>query len=61
MNGLAGYDASVNPQIDHMFQTAAMRFGHTLVLSGKIMVFQRPRIFWMRWDNTTLKSDLGIT
>lgn len=29
-----GYDASVNPQIDQLFQVAAMRFGHTLVPSG---------------------------
>uniref|UniRef100_A0A6A7G5H1 NAD(P)H oxidase (H2O2-forming) n=2 Tax=Hirondellea gigas TaxID=1518452 RepID=A0A6A7G5H1_9CRUS len=29
-----GYKVTVNPQISHVFQSAAMRFGHTLVTSG---------------------------
>ncbi|XP_076057532.1 dual oxidase 2-like [Oratosquilla oratoria] len=29
-----GYDVAVDPQISHVFQSAAMRFGHTLVPSG---------------------------
>ncbi|KAK4315140.1 hypothetical protein Pmani_013613 [Petrolisthes manimaculis] len=29
-----GYKATVDPQVSHVFQTAAMRFGHTLVTSG---------------------------
>ncbi|CAB3380635.1 Hypothetical predicted protein [Cloeon dipterum] len=31
------YDPSVDPQIDHFFQTSAMRFGHTLVVPGVYM------------------------
>lgn len=29
-----GYKPAVDPQISHAFQSAAMRFGHTLVTSG---------------------------
>lgn len=29
-----GYNAAVDPQVDQLFQVAAMRFGHTLVPSG---------------------------
>ena len=30
----AGYNPSINPQIAHIFQSAAMRFGHTMVTPG---------------------------
>ncbi|XP_047739665.1 LOW QUALITY PROTEIN: dual oxidase 2 [Hyalella azteca] len=30
----AGYRPTVDPQVSHVFQSAAMRFGHTLVTSG---------------------------
>jgi len=30
----AGYDQNVQPQIAHVFQSAAMRFGHTMVPPG---------------------------
>ncbi|XP_064081195.1 dual oxidase 2-like isoform X2 [Macrobrachium nipponense] len=29
-----GYNPTINPQVSHVFQSAAMRFGHTLVTSG---------------------------
>ncbi|XP_066960375.1 dual oxidase 2-like [Macrobrachium rosenbergii] len=29
-----GYNPNINPQVSHVFQSAAMRFGHTLVTSG---------------------------
>ena len=29
-----GYNPSINPQIAHIFQSAAMRFGHTMVTPG---------------------------
>ncbi|KAK7065449.1 hypothetical protein SK128_006644 [Halocaridina rubra] len=29
-----GYKPSIDPQVSHVFQSAAMRFGHTLVTSG---------------------------
>nr|XP_053641293.1 dual oxidase-like [Cherax quadricarinatus] len=29
-----GYKATTDPQVSHIFQSAAMRFGHTLVTSG---------------------------
>ena len=35
-----GYDPEVNPGLSHLFQTSAMRFGHTLVPPG---VYRRDR------------------
>jgi len=29
-----GYNPAINPQIAHIFQSAAMRFGHTMVTPG---------------------------
>jgi len=29
-----GYNPSINPQIAHIFQSAAMRWGHTVVTPG---------------------------
>ena len=31
---LMGYNPAINPQIAHIFQSAAMRFGHTMVTPG---------------------------
>lgn len=30
----SGYNPAINPQITHIFQSAAMRFGHTMVTPG---------------------------
>lgn len=30
----AGYDGTIDPRVSHVFQSAAMRFGHTLVTTG---------------------------
>ena len=32
--GRSGYNPAINPQIAHVFQSAAMRFGHTMVTPG---------------------------
>lgn len=32
--GRSGYNPAMNPQIAHIFQSAAMRFGHTMVTPG---------------------------
>ena len=32
--GRTGYNPAINPQIAHIFQSAAMRFGHTMVTPG---------------------------
>lgn len=32
--GRTGYNPSINPQVAHIFQSAAMRFGHTMVTPG---------------------------
>ena len=32
--GSTGYNPAINPQIAHIFQSAAMRFGHTMVTPG---------------------------
>ena len=36
-----GYNPAINPQIAHIFQSAAMRFGHTMVTPG---VWRRSRV-----------------
>ena len=33
-HGRTGYNPAINPQIAHIFQSAAMRFGHTMVTPG---------------------------
>ncbi len=30
----SGYNPAINPQVAHVFQSAAMRFGHTMVTPG---------------------------
>lgn len=30
----SGYNPAINPQVSHIFQSAAMRFGHTIVTPG---------------------------
>ncbi len=32
--GRSGYNPAINPQVAHIFQSAAMRFGHTVVTPG---------------------------
>ena len=32
--GRSGYNPAINPQVAHVFQSAAMRFGHTMVTPG---------------------------
>ena len=32
--GRTGYNPAINPQVAHIFQSAAMRFGHTMVTPG---------------------------
>ena len=32
--GVTGYNPGINPQVAHIFQSAAMRFGHTMVTPG---------------------------
>ena len=32
--GRSGYNPAINPQVAHVFQSAAMRFGHTIVTPG---------------------------
>ena len=32
--GRSGYNPAINPQVAHIFQSAAMRFGHTIVTPG---------------------------
>jgi dual oxidase len=32
--GRSGYNPSINPQVSSIFQSAAMRFGHTMVTPG---------------------------
>ena len=32
--GRSGYNPGLNPQVAHVFQSAAMRFGHTIVTPG---------------------------
>ena len=37
----SGYNPAINPQIAHIFQSAAMRFGHTMVTPG---IWRRQRV-----------------
>ena len=39
--GNSGYNPSINPQVAHIFQSAAMRFGHTIVTPG---IWRRERV-----------------
>ena len=32
--GRSGYNQAINPQVPHIFQSAAMRWGHTMVTPG---------------------------
>ena len=32
--GRSGYNQAINPQVSHIFQSAAMRWGHTVVTPG---------------------------
>lgn len=38
LTAYSGYDASVNPNISHMFATAAFRFGHTMISENMLRV-----------------------
>ena len=40
-NNMLGYNPAINPQIAHIFQSAAMRFGHTMVTPG---MWRRQRV-----------------